>query len=249
LEVLFTGVGNAFTEGGLSWSGVLVDSNVLLDAPPSTMPKLLAHAIDPDGIDAVLLSHFHGDHFAGLPFLLLHLAARSNRRREITIAGPPGVRDRVNDLIRVTGIGVERDPPPFERRFVDVRDGLTLDVAGGRVEVRRMQHAPSLEAFGYRFARAGATVAYSGDTTLCPALIDLGRGVDLLIVECSSAEEEDPDHMNLRLVRELREALGPEPKILLTHRSADVAPRDILNVEAAEEGRRYAVPVTHGAGV
>jgi ribonuclease BN (tRNA processing enzyme) len=246
MEIRFLGVGNAFAPGGLAWNGVVVDRDILLDAPPTALPKLNQYGYQPEAIAAVVISHFHSDHFAGLPFLLLHYESVAPRTTPLTIVGPPGVEAELARLTEAMDTGVESDPPAFRRDFTEVADGFAMTLAGGRLEARRMQHAPTLEAFGYRYTRGDVTVAYSGDTTFCPALVELGTGADTLIVECASATEESPVHMNLRLVRELRDAVPATTRILLTHREPGLSAEGIANTFPAEEGILYRLRRVNG---
>ena len=70
LDLSFIGSGNAFADSRC-WSGFLANGRALFDAPPSALYGLKRARAAVDRIDVVLLSHFHGDHYFGLPFLLL----------------------------------------------------------------------------------------------------------------------------------------------------------------------------------
>ncbi len=241
MEILCLGAGNAFAPGDLGWNGFAVDDHLLLDAPPDVLARLNQLRIATTGVDTVLLSHFHPDHFSGLPALMLHMAIQDRRKAPLVIVGPPGVEGRVEDLSVAMGLRRRDRGGGFERRYVEVEDGRELVAGGFSLVAREMRHAPHLRAFGYRLRAAAGVLAYSGDTTMCPALVELAAGADLLIVECSSASVEDTSHMNLRMVRELRMSLGPAPRILLTHRSTDVTADGIENAAVASPGERYRV--------
>src|SRR5215211_8065236 len=73
LNLLFIGSSNAFAETGC-WSGFLLNDRFLFDAPPSALYGLKHAGASLDALDVILISHFHGDHFFGLPFLLLENA-------------------------------------------------------------------------------------------------------------------------------------------------------------------------------
>ena len=51
--------------------------------------------VEPNAISTVLVSHLHGDHFAGLPFFLLDAQLVSRRTAPLLLAGPPGFRERL----------------------------------------------------------------------------------------------------------------------------------------------------------
>ena len=63
-------------------------SPVLLDCGTTSLSALKRLGIDPGEIAAVFVSHLHGDHFGGLPFLILD-GQFSRRTRPLTLVGPP----------------------------------------------------------------------------------------------------------------------------------------------------------------
>ena len=73
----------------------------LIDCGASALPALKGQGIEPNRIDAIILSHLHGDHFGGLPFLLLDAQFLSRREKPLTIAGPPGTRARLDAALEV----------------------------------------------------------------------------------------------------------------------------------------------------
>ena len=98
--VTFLGTGDAFSAGGRHMAAYLIESpegSLLLDCGPTILASLNRHGLSAEPIDAVLLSHFHGDHFGGLPFLFLHYLYIEPRSRPLKIVGPPEVEDRVMD--------------------------------------------------------------------------------------------------------------------------------------------------------
>ena len=73
----------------------------LLDCGATALVAMRRHAVDPASIDAIFLSHLHGDHFAGLPFLLLEQHFIGRRDRPLVIAGPPGTEQRAMAALEV----------------------------------------------------------------------------------------------------------------------------------------------------
>ena len=91
LRVTVLGAGDAFASGGRFQAGYVIEAggaHILMEAGPTLLPGLKRAGIDPVDIDCILISHLHGDHFAGLPFLMLQYMWESPRRRILTIAGP-----------------------------------------------------------------------------------------------------------------------------------------------------------------
>jgi ribonuclease BN (tRNA processing enzyme) len=143
-------------------------------------------------IDAICLSHEHGDH-------CLDMCGYCYARRyhpdgpmpRIPVYGPARMLER---LTRALGL----DPGPtlaeaFE--FVTLAPG-TIEIGPLRVTVAHMNHP--VETFGFRVEHAGATLAYSADTGVCDALIPLATGADLLLCEASFVAGPDlPENLHL----------------------------------------------------
>ena len=65
-------------------------STVLLDCGEGTQTALARHGVSPYRVDAILLTHYHGDHIFGLPGLLQTMAGLG-RTAPLLLAGPAGL--------------------------------------------------------------------------------------------------------------------------------------------------------------
>ncbi|HYY54205.1 MAG TPA: MBL fold metallo-hydrolase, partial [Candidatus Dormibacteraeota bacterium] len=95
--VTFLGSGDAVSSGGRFQACILVatpERRVLLDCGASSLVAMKRAAIDPAMLDAIFVSHLHGDHFAGIPFLVLD-GQLAHRTRPLVVAGPTEVERRV----------------------------------------------------------------------------------------------------------------------------------------------------------
>ena len=93
LTLEFIGCGDAFSSGGRVQTCFLVrgaGAPFLIDCGASAPLALQRREIDLSAIGVVLVSHLHGDHFGGLPFLLLDAAYNRPRSTPLVMAGPPG---------------------------------------------------------------------------------------------------------------------------------------------------------------
>ena len=231
------GSGFAFSHGRY-WSGFLLDRRILLDCPPQTLAHLFQLGVRSEEIDLVLLSHEHSDHIGGLDLFLLEamlgdLAREGEsaaRERPLAIAGPPGIYRRLREVIGPS----ERLPEREDERihWFERPGGTTLEWAGVRIECVAMEHVPDLVALGFRVHHPQGLVAYSGDTAYCDALVRLGDGADLLIVECGG--DRDYGHMAWDDVRALRSELPASTRLLVTHYDPDAVPADMQTLEGVE---------------
>ena len=234
VEVTFLGTGNAFAAGGRSHACLLVGADagaLLLDCGGSSLPAIV-RAIGAGAIDAIAVTHLHGDHFGGIPFLLDE-QKWNGRRRPIVIGGPPSLEKRVRQV--AAGFGMDLATLPYELRFVVLgRDEIALGPA--RVSALPVRHVPEAEPHGLRVRIDGKVIAYSGDAIWGDELVALADGADLFVCECTHFERRDPVHLNATDLATHRTELRAK-RIVLTHLGAEsLAHRDRLPFEAADDG-------------
>src|SRR5438046_2822128 len=127
--VTFLGAGTPLGLRGLHQACILIErrgQRILLDCGMTALVSLARTGVDPSEIDAVIISHLHGDHFGGLPLLLLD-ALRRARSRPLTIAGPAATRQRVQQALEVfgwTSASIEI------ATFIHLQPGVSMIVAG-----------------------------------------------------------------------------------------------------------------------
>ena len=238
LDLLFLGSGNAFAQGRY-WSSFLLNGRFLFDASPVALPHLKMSGVAPEAIEAIFISHFHADHFFGLPFLLLEYDHRPNRSSDLTIVGPPGLEDRLRTITDAGFPGVSDAETNYHTTFIELSGGLEGEVAGLKFLARSMNHVEELQAFGYRVEVGGRTLAYSGDTRMGDALVELAQGADVFVVECSCWEAPCGPHLSPDDLRELRRRLGPTPRFVLTHLDAGEPDLGIENAVFAKDLARF----------
>lgn len=220
------GRGDAFGSGGHDHTCFhLTDGarTVLLDCGASALPALKRAGVDTAAIDVVVLSHLHGDHFGGVPFLLLDGVHATKRTRSLTIVGPPGVEARVLGTFELMFPGaVARLQKAYPHRFVEFVVGGSMTIGDPtdpdslRIETREVVHPSGAPSCAVRIGWNGVEVGYSGDTEWTDALIDIARGADLFICECYTYAKRVPYHLSYQLLSEKVPALGAK-RMLLTH--------------------------------
>lgn len=201
-EVRFLGTGNAYGAAGRLPAAIFLRARgrprgVLLDAGPACSAALRREGLTTDDLGAVALSHFHGDHFAGLPFLELD-AARAGRRDPLTVFAPPGARERLRALRRCCYASL--DPLPFPEPVEELLPGDTAPLPAscgpGSLTARAAAHQERAWALGYTLRIGGRTVLYSGDTGWSDRTAGISAGADLLLHECSAVDPL-PGHTSL----------------------------------------------------
>ena len=103
LTLLGTGGTQPLPDRALASLAVTVQGHTLmLDCGEGTQVSLRKYGVSSYRIDAVLLTHYHGDHILGLPGLLQTLASL-NRTAPLTIYGPPGQESIAAAIMALAG--------------------------------------------------------------------------------------------------------------------------------------------------
>lgn len=238
MKVRFLGSGDAFGSGGRFQTCIHLEtgpSQLLVDCGASSLIAMRRFGVDPLALDTVVLSHLHGDHFGGVPFLILDGQFR-RRTRPLVVAGPPGVEARVREAMEALFPGSSRVERRFGPRFAELAARVTLAVGGVAVTPFEVVHASGAPPFALRIAYDGKIVTYSGDTEWTDALIDAARGADLFIAEAYFFEKAVKHHLNLATLRHHRARLDCR-RLIVTHMSDDMlAHLPDVDVEAASDG-------------
>src|SRR5690348_3663996 len=211
MKVRFAGSGDAFGSGGRWQTCIHVSGEgqtALVDCGSTSLVALKAQGLDPGEVDAVAVTHLHGDHFGGLPFLILD-GQFSRRTRPLRVVGPPGMGDRLTRTMEALFPGSSR----VTRRFaVDVEElvpgGPPVPLgAPGDLEVQAwpVVHECGAPPLALRVTDGRSSFAYSGDTEWTPSLVEAARGADLFAVEAYTYDKPVRYHLDYQTLREHRE--------------------------------------------
>lgn len=237
VRIKFLGTGNAFADGGRSHACIHVEAtgtSLLLDCGGSSLPAI-KKALDPSTVQAIAISHLHGDHFGGVPYFMMeqHFAGR---KAPLAIGGPRELQQRVMKA----GEALYKDFYPkttidYGLSFVTLRE-TPVSLGGAEVSAHPVKHVAESDPHGLRAKVDGKIIAYSGDARWSDELVELARGADLFICESTNFSRSDPAHLSYRELITNRAKLDCG-RIILTHLGVDpLAHRAEIELEIADDG-------------
>jgi ribonuclease BN (tRNA processing enzyme) len=202
INIHFAGTGDAFNTDGLANQAIVIETesqSLLVDAGPTALHQMMTMGLQVGKITHIFISHFHGDHTAGLPFLMLTFQRKIKPRHLPVIIGPIGIHRYCKQLFEAcyAGSGLDNDicyhefPSSYQKNIEIDRD-ISIDIFP-------MKH--SEESIAYRFYVYNTIIAVSGDTGFNDNLIRLVDGADAAIIECSSVYPEVETHTSLQDVK------------------------------------------------
>ncbi len=240
MQLQFVGCGDAFGSGGrfntcFHLTGAA--TNLLIDCGASSLIALKRLGIDRNAIKLIAITHFHADHFGGVPFFILDAQFFSKRRTPLTIVGPVGLEGWYERVMETAFPGSTKAPQKFELRLLEISAGDAVQI--DEVTVRGFQalHGqPGGPYLSMRIEAEAKAVAYTGDTEWTPDLIPTGRDADLFIAEAYFRDKAVATHLSLNAIEANLEAIAPK-RLILTHMSDDMlAHPDRHRFETAEDG-------------
>jgi ribonuclease BN (tRNA processing enzyme) len=238
MRLTVVGCSPAWPNPGGAQSGYLIESgsgSVLLDCGPGVLARLRRASLWPDP-DAIVITHFHLDHWGDLvPWVwgALYLRGRDQEPRKPVLWVPPGGTAKLAEFGGLLGF-----VDMFERVFelAEYTPGAAFTAGGCDVTATAVPHY-TLDAYALRVSATDRTLAYSGDSAPAETLVDVARDADLFVCEATlfsgDVERSLRGHLTLDEARATSEASGAK-QLLVTHRPAELGtPKEI---ELARDG-------------
>lgn len=239
MKLHILGCGDAFGSGGRNNSGYLIEAGdrlFLLDCGPTTLLAMKRAGFDSRRLDAVFLSHLHGDHFGGLAFFFLDDLYENPRARPLHVAGPAGTEEKTRALFQLMygGLSGAKKLPPVVFDVLEPEAQITI--LGIEVYPFRVPHQVEEISLGLKIAYQGKQLLYSGDSAWTDLFVTHARGADLFLCECCFFDRETANHMSYRKIEQNLSRLECR-RMILTHMGEEMlARRGEVTLELAEDG-------------
>jgi ribonuclease BN (tRNA processing enzyme) len=240
MKLQFLGSGDAFGSGGRFNTCFHLErrehGHVLIDCGASSMVAIRKWGVDPNAVSTVLVSHLHGDHFAGLPFFLLDAQLVSRRTAPLLLAGPPGFEERLMIVMEAMFAGSTKAPRKFELTIRELELHQRVELNELAVTPYLMKHFSGAPSYALRIETEDKVLTYSGDTEWVDELIPAGRDADLFICEAYFFDKVMKYHVDYSTLMKRLPDIGAK-RTIVTHMSAELLGRQgEIACEAAHDG-------------
>lgn len=248
--VRFLGSGDAFGSGGRLQTCILLqdgDWRGLLDCGATSLSAMKGAGVDPSSIDTVVVTHLHGDHFGGLPFLVLDAQFNSRRSTPLTLVGHADLEPRLRAAMDILFPGSARALDTIDVRFVTIEPPTTTRLGEVTIQPFEVVHFCGTPPFALRLTTpAGTVISYSGDTEWTESLVAAADGADLFIAEAYFYDKPVRWHLDYVTLRRNAGRLNAR-RIIATHLGADMVGRlDEVALDTAHDGLSIELRPGHG---
>lgn len=229
MQLTVIGCGDAFGAGSRLQTSFCVrsgPSTFLIDCGATSLIGMRRLGINPNDIDTVFVTHLHGDHFGGLPWLLIDAKYVSNRSRPLVVTGPRGIEDRFSTVAEALYPNSTRAERGFELIFVEYQERTPIEVAGVTVTPFEVHHPSGAPPYALRFVVDGRVLSFTGDTGWVDVLSEVARDADLFISECFQYDVTLPIHLDYKTIDANYERLGAA-RVLLTHMGQEMLAKSV----------------------
>ncbi len=213
------GCGDAFGSGGRFHSCYMLQAStgrLLLDCGANSPLALKRAGLTVANADAVVISHCHGDHFGGLPFLFLDKMFMEQGSGPLEILGPPGIQARTEALLECLYPAIKDLPRKFELKFTELPPGRETVWRGLPIRAFEVVHPSGSPSLALSFEDEGRRFSFSGDASWCDAVTLAGHDADLYLIECTYYGFKSSMHLDYLTLASKFEEIGAG-RYLLTH--------------------------------
>jgi ribonuclease BN (tRNA processing enzyme) len=186
MRLTVLGCAGSFPGPESACSAYLVEAEgfrLLIDFGSGSMSALQRYS-EMNTVDAIILSHLHGDHMLdACTYVIVRRYDPTGAKPPVPVYAPLGAAERIS-----AAYSSDNEPVDDVYTFYGLQPG-TFPIGPFSVTVDRVNHP--VETYGVRVEHGGKVLTYSADTAPCEALLRLAAGADLFLCEASYLDGAD----------------------------------------------------------
>ncbi|MCL2384189.1 MAG: MBL fold metallo-hydrolase [Oscillospiraceae bacterium] len=199
----------------------LINNNILIDVPNGVCRVFQNVGYELSDIEGCIITHFHGDHYFDIPFLLLHQSLSKSRNKSLVIAGPKGVQERIETLTKMAYPNLwSKMQAKLEIHFIEYKESEVFHIHGLTFKPIRVIHGSMEEAYGGIISDGTAKLGVTGDSGLCEGVLKILEESDYMLADTSKEKEGTDSHMGLEDILKLADE-NKNKTIIATHMKDD----------------------------
>jgi len=204
MNVKVLGNGGAINDG-LPYNAFIINGTLLCETPPDIMLSLHKNDIEIPSINTIYISHFHGDHVFGLPFLILSaflLHKTDNKNLFFTIVGPEGIEEMAENIV-ISAFTSNHPCLEWMKafcNFLEVDESSKPELVGGyQTSIFKLNHL--IDTYGFFLTNDDNIVEFSyvADTRWCESIrAVLNRQPRVVMIDLNG-KDDDPEPVHISM--------------------------------------------------
>ena len=195
----------------------------MVDFGANALAALRRLGREPEEIEGFALTHLHGDHLGGFPFLLIDGMFNRIRSKPIRVVGPVRSEEKISSFLETAYAEIKPEFRPYQLEVTEIEPDAESKLAGAVVKSYPAQHmSPPDRPLSLRIvAPDGRYVSFSGDTEINDRLLEAAHGAELLVAECSGMRPPIGRHCSWQEWTTVLPTVGAK-RVLFSHLNSEV---------------------------
>lgn len=218
MKIKFIGTGSSINSKRIGAS-ILIEDSVLVDAPPAANSILWKNDIDFEKISHIFISHLHGDHYFGLPFILMEYELKK-KDTELKIYGPQLLENNVRKILSLGfpnedfNLIIEKSRSQIYK--LNLKNVINIESLKLNVKPFKVHHL-DMEAYGFIVDNSYNKILITADTELFEGLVKNIIECDCIIIDGTTLKGGLKGHISFEEIEILAEKF-PLKNFYITHR-------------------------------
>lgn len=209
MKIKVIGTGAIYTKYNSACT--LINNELIVDMPNGTLKQLLKMNIKPENIKTIIITHLHGDHTADLPFFYEYVFEFLKDKREITVIGPKGIKNKIVELSNAYNFENEEEiNKNFNLKYIEFEEEKeNANILDYKIEAVKVIHGKEKIAYGYIINQK---LGFTGDCGMCDGTKYIFKNSKIVVSDCSSKNINNT-HLDIDEIKQIKD----NAKVYFTH--------------------------------